>query len=255
MELQKETEVIGYVRVPIKFKIPDSSDMQARKNPFNKATHGSTLNNDKSQCSIAFKDTKLSNIHSHTFSATDSQSLPRPDSVLIPSHSLSLNDFAECITEDQCEWMSELGSESNIIEDVKKKKIDYTAVLSREVVYNFNIMSLSNFDTNADFKSKMIAVPGISKSKKILILDLDDTLTHTMNPSFNYSHINITDIKPKTLLYKNPESMFLNTIKILIRPNAIRLLEELSKYYQIIVICLPNNRFLQHLGNAMLIQY
>ena len=255
MELQKETEVIGYVRVPIKFKIPDSSDMQARKNPFNKATHGSTLNNDKSQCSIAFKDMKLSNIHSHTFSTTDSQSLPRPDAVLIPSHSLSLSDFAECITEDQCEWMSELGSEINVIEDVKKEKTDYTAMLSREVVYNFNIMSLSNFDTSSDFRSKMITVPGISKSKKILILDLDDTLTHTMNPSFNYSHINITDTKPKTLLYKNPESMCLNTIKILIRPNAIRLLEELSKFYLIIVIFLLNKTSLLHLRYVILIQY
>ena len=72
-------------------------------------------------------------------------------------------------------------------------------------------------------------------TNKTLLLDLDDTLVHTINTNFDYSMVNIDYNRAKTVIYKDDNSLNFTAIKVIVRPYAVKFLEELSKIYEIIV--------------------
>ena len=82
---------------------------------------------------------------------------------------------------------------------------------------------------------EIVLKPSNKKSGKTLILDLDDTLIHTINPLFDYSALNISYGRAQTVMYKNNEGPSFETIKVIIRPHALKFITELSSLYEIIV--------------------
>eukprot|EP00826_Nyctotherus_ovalis_P061295 TRINITY_DN8706_c0_g1_i1.p3 TRINITY_DN8706_c0_g1~~TRINITY_DN8706_c0_g1_i1.p3 ORF type:complete len:104 (+),score=1.52 TRINITY_DN8706_c0_g1_i1:553-864(+) len=78
--------------------------------------------------------------------------------------------------------------------------------------------------------------PAERKSNKTLVLDLDDTLIHMINPKFKYSNMNVCHASARTVIYKDQDTPTFNSTKIIIRPHALKLLRELSQLYEIVVL-------------------
>eukprot|EP00826_Nyctotherus_ovalis_P032132 TRINITY_DN2594_c0_g1_i2.p1 TRINITY_DN2594_c0_g1~~TRINITY_DN2594_c0_g1_i2.p1 ORF type:complete len:271 (-),score=18.88 TRINITY_DN2594_c0_g1_i2:311-1123(-) len=124
-------------------------------------------------------------------------------------------------------------------EEVKHSdSVPYTIKMTREVEQNFSVMKYLRLGSIEEVKFKEVALGTKSKraSDKTLILDLDGTLIYTLDPSLNYSAIDICHEQAKLVLYKDNNNSNEVSIKVLIRPHAIELLKELSKIYEIIVL-------------------
>ena len=171
------------------------------------------------------KKRKLENYHSKTASTLKIKTVDYP----------SINqNYSESITENGCDWVF-----------MKEEKVDsystsekYKIKMTNEVIYNFthicelespNLKEIESKSVNLEFKRSG------KITEKTLLLDLDDTLIHTINPNFNYSLLNTSHDGANTVIFKDILTHKIHTMKVLIRPHAIKLLEELSRLYEIII--------------------
>ena len=108
--------------------------------------------------------------------------------------------------------------------------------MTPEVEYNFNLMRKLDSTSTEEIKTKSVELSSRSKhsSNKTLILDMDETLIHSVKSYLDYSKLNVTVDEARTLTYRDNDFTFKN-FKVFIRPHAIRLLKELSELYEIIV--------------------
>jgi TFIIF-interacting CTD phosphatase-like protein len=147
-------------------------------------------------------------------------------------------------------------------EDEKTKKIKgvlYSIPFSKEVEFNFEHLRNLPFVFSDEILNNKTAIPIPldGTNKKTLFLDLDETLIHTIDPNYNYSSIGITHKKIQILTFLASATKLSLSLKIVIRPYAVKFLEELSDLYEIIVRSFPDiyYRFLQLHAKNMQIQY
>ena len=247
-----------YIRKPINITVPMLGDLQACKNPFNRKLKAETLKNIKGMRLLTARETKATSLHSRTLSNYQHKPYTRLSSLQVQQPTQLITETSDSVIEDSCSWMTESESDSNdsftpSIEEIKEK-VDKestpqssskfksavtSAVLSKEVEHNFAQIRKLTLPTPEEITSKEVILSYDPKSgrlsNKTLILDLDDTLIHTINPSFNYASINITHSNFKSTLYQDKETSSIYSIKVVVRPYAIPLLQELSSISEIIV--------------------
>lgn len=236
MELENSFENKSkYTRKPLNVSVPTLGDMQFSKNPFNKFFQPSNCTQRKVNCTINFHaDNTLKASKSSRFYR--SPTMPKPESIKIQENTGLLMEVEEGTDEEKCGWITEsTKEEENILEELKA--CDYAATITPEVEHNFNIIQhLDEVDMDEIMMKFMKLNRKTENLKdKTLVLDLDDTLIHTINPFFNYPTMNSIYKEAKIVTYKNIETSELVKIHVLIRPHAIRLLKELSQLYEIVV--------------------
>lgn len=153
-------------------------------------------------------------------------------------HVSLISEVSDTVTEDDCDWAfdSQIEDDEKSCEEQEMKEFA-KCELTREVQYNFTIMRLLNKATLEEIKAREVDLELVErKSNKTLVLDLDDTLIHMINPKFKYSSMNVCHASARTVIYKDQDTPTFNSIKIIIRPYALKLLEELSQLYEIVVL-------------------
>lgn len=197
--------------------IPHMGDTQFRNNPFRRFSRPGSRGN--SVC--GGKGVKTSKHY--------------PSSVYIPSAERPSYEFHTSPTRPEA---SPEKREQDNEEAKRSDSVPYTVQMTREVEHNFSVMKCLRLGSIEEVKFKEVALGAKSKraSDKTLILDLDGTLIYTIDPSLNYSAIDICHEQAKVVLYKDNNNSNEVSIKVLIRPHAIELLKELSKVYEIIVL-------------------
>jgi hypothetical protein len=242
MEINKDlkTNVSKYIRVPKKVEVPFMGDMQSRKNPFSKPVRYDTLKPKHTGTLINCQNSCGKRVHANTF--VNPQSPPCPEFFVVQRHEDISVDVTDTVTVDYCEWIFEeqIEDESDYENGQSNKLIPYELIL--EIQHNFSIMESLEKATLKEIKVREVVLKPVKrKSNKTLALDLDDTLIHMINPKFGYSYLNVCHSSAQIVLYKDIDTLSLNSIKVLIRPYALKLLEELAEIYEIVVIVYGNN--------------
>ncbi len=240
-----------YVRKPLKVFVPLMGDHQARKNPFSRRLRVETLREPIRSALLSPKELEESKKpHSRTLSSAVVCKHCHLSPAQIPLPVQQITEVSDMATESVANWTTENeGEESPVAsehEDTKSElefgteKSPFRAVLSHEIKYNFRTMRSILPATAAEVALKAVNldydVSAGRSSKKTLILDLDDTLIHTINPAFNYAAIDVTHSEFQTVFYQEPDDPSIYTLHVVVRPYAVQLLEELSKIYEIVVL-------------------
>jgi len=239
-----------YMRAPKKVEVPWMGDEQSKKNPFKKPIRVDTLEPKRAGTLINYQQSREKLLHASTF--VNSQSPRRPDFFTVQRHEYISSDVTDTVTVEDCECI--FGEQVESESDYEEEKIEKFTVykLTHEIQNNFLIMQSLEKATMEEIKIReVILKPAKRKSNKTLVLDLDDTLIHMINPRFTYSHLNVCHSSAQTVLYKDIDSPTFTSIKVLIRPYALKLLEELSEIYEIVVIVYVSISFLQQDRNIM----
>lgn len=226
-----------YIRKPLDFTIPDMNNMQCRKNPFTKSARSGTFNTSRIK-TLSSITNNGHNVKAHTLDMPLSSGVPRPNFIPMPRRSSTISEACESVTEESCGWVFEepIKTETEGKFEEYKDQNSEALELTPEIQYNFNAMRHIVEATPEEIISREVVLkPNNKKSAKTLVLDLDDTLIHTINPLFNYSALNISYGRAQTVLYKNNESPSFEAIKVIIRPYALKFITELSSLYEIIV--------------------
>lgn len=89
-----------------------------------------------------------------------------------------------------------------------------------------------------EIRKKLTLLPFFPKveSSKTLLLDLDETLIHVIDPKINYVSMNIPIATAKDIIFEDKLKNKCYPMKFFIRPFAIKMLRELSKIYEIAVM-------------------
>jgi hypothetical protein len=226
-----------YIRAPIRIEVPHMEDMQSRKNPFKKSSQNKTLKSKRSGTLVDYQVSSEGRVHAKTF--ITSQGPLCPTFLVVQRHETLISDTIDSISEDDCEWIFDEQVKPGSEESQEELKMEEYGKyeMTREIQYNFNIMRFLNKPTLEEVKAREVEL-GLAKTKrsKVLALDLDETLIHMMSPRLEYSTMNVCYGSAQTVLFKDPESQTFNSIKVIIRPHALKLLKELSLIYEIVVL-------------------
>jgi CTD small phosphatase-like protein 2 len=157
--------------------------------------------------------------------------LPRPDSARISIPEDNEVEVEEPISDEELEEANKASTTKKFITG------DTSASLSCEVISHFNTICEMSLTMEEEISKRAVELCKTPKgsSGKTLVLDMDDTLIHTLIPIFNYSKIKFNYNNPKTVMYKDEGTLTLYTAKVIIRPYALELLKELSKLYEIVI--------------------
>ena len=115
----------------------------------------------------------------------------------------------------------------------------YELKMSRELLYNFRILEPMRTDVTKEVESKQILLPNprsTKHSKKTLLVDLDDTLVHTMDPQLDYSSVNIDPSMIRETEYFDYEYSVTVDLKCVIRPYALKFIQEIRPFSAFIVL-------------------
>ena len=90
--------------------------------------------------------------------------------------------------------------------------------------------------TSEEIQARITMLPDLKSKKlsnKVLFLDMDDTLIHSIKPGEKL--VNIAEKFIHTIQYFEPGNPNIVDMKVIIRPFAIRFIEEMSSIYEIVV--------------------
>jgi len=232
MNYNEDTDTTAIsVKEPFKLTIPHLNDMQAKKNPFCKSSSLET--------SLISKISIMTTVHKnfHEYEGEDQvivikiPCLPRPDSVRIPIPEDNESEVEEPISDDELKDADELSTTKEVITGRTSVSLSY------EIIVHFNTMRNMPLTLKEEVYARTVELCNQPKgsSGKTLILDMDDTLIHTLISSLNYSKIRLDHKNAKIIMYKDEDKLTLYSAKVIIRPYALELLKELSKIYEIVI--------------------
>eukprot|EP00829_Urostomides_striatus_P002014 TRINITY_DN1217_c0_g1_i4.p1 TRINITY_DN1217_c0_g1~~TRINITY_DN1217_c0_g1_i4.p1 ORF type:complete len:316 (-),score=64.45 TRINITY_DN1217_c0_g1_i4:53-1000(-) len=257
--IEDENDTV-YVKKPLKFVIPHFGDSQSSKNPFFHSLQSYTMKCPVSQkIKNTFEETPDLEIHA-AYTLSTNFTRQQLKTVRVERTMPISPDMGDCVSL-QTEWITEsdwdILTESvdegfaiqtiesnansnevqnlNIESDSNRYAIDYCP----EVNFNFEKLLKAPFISQSEINLKGIFLPKTHKPKKrsnkTLLLDLDDTLIHAINKSFDYSRINIVHKNIKTIQIEDELTHEDREIQFIIRPYAIEFLKKLSSIYEIVI--------------------
>lgn len=234
---RKAEEEVYYCKKALKVAVPVMGDEQSRKNPFSKGAQDSTLSSTQHGTLFKLDEVNALNKRSNTVRTAELQ-FPRPASTQIPKPCRSSTEQPD----DCFDWLVDNETGSGTEEEKVAAVGKHRARASKEVEYNFKILRTLPLPSEEEVKLREVELScgcgNIRSSDKTLILDLDETLIHTINVSLDYSAVNIPQKKVHSIFYKDQEDPSINIVKVIIRPYALDFLERLSQTYEIVVLLL-----------------
>ena len=226
-------------------EIPYMGDMQASKNPFSKGKVTSLLRNscpDKIESPTPEPEAKCA-----PFSIIGVKD--KSTQVQNPSlHSANLSVYLmkgfkklEASTPRETSTKIDQSTyERKVSVDNTKSSREERTKLSSEVKRNFKKLIKLTLPTIGEIACRRVMLPPIEslkkKTNKTLVLDIDGTLIYKINSSSFDDSLNEGQSKQIPVTYKDTLTSNSCSVKVVIRPYAIRLLQELSPLYEIIVI-------------------
>ena len=114
--------------------------------------------------------------------------------------------------------------------------LERSLTMSNEVISNFNVIEKIDGVTMMDIlrRKVILTFPKGRKTEKTLLLDMDETLIHTLNPMIHYPKC-IEMSKIHSLTFNDPVTCTHEKIDIVIRPYAIELLQQMHPLCEIII--------------------
>jgi hypothetical protein len=112
----------------------------------------------------------------------------------------------------------------------------YQSVLTEEIIQNFQCMEDVLPALECELESLCFSLP--PSSKKLLLLDLDETLLHTLNPALNYDSSGLALDSVQAVSMPAEDGTGDTELYVVLRPYARELLQTLSPIYQIVVTSL-----------------
>ena len=253
--MKKEEEKVKYettyCRKPLTFVLPALKESQAAKNPFKRPFKFSTMTKLKAEeiKTSSTMPTALKKFQSLT-PTQEKRTRINLDKVVKPSlftgdsiegHDASFDEEnhnkINNIVEDHKEEIKK--SEAKKTEEKKQEAYpEYDFSLSKEVLFFFSELQKIEHISMDEVSKKYVLLPDIKGklSNKTLLLDLDDTLVHTIDPTLNYSTIKIDKSELKAAMYVDPFQSSIVSIKVIIRPYALQFLKELSLLFEVVVL-------------------
>lgn len=243
---------ITYTRKPISFILPALENSQATKNPFHSRLQGKTMPASFQNLHVNTSRDVTESVKVRWLSLTPT-SLKRAklDMKKVQKPSTFANEPPSPTSEDE-KKIETSKEERKIVnfdipsfpEDEEEK---YKAKLTKEIEHYFRELPNIGFIAMEEVIKKYTILPDHKgKQKNTLLLDLDDTLVHTIDPKLNYKTIQINSQDVKNSMYHDPYLNSIISIKVIIRPFAIKFLQELKSFYEIVVCYFPSIlRFLQ----------
>eukprot|EP01022_Parablepharisma_sp_SALTPOND_P007985 TRINITY_DN135024_c1_g1_i1.p3 TRINITY_DN135024_c1_g1~~TRINITY_DN135024_c1_g1_i1.p3 ORF type:complete len:321 (-),score=30.80 TRINITY_DN135024_c1_g1_i1:2943-3905(-) len=231
---------ITYSRKPLSFVLPALRESQAAKNPFRKfyLRLKTTTNIKVTGSSLQGTSDPPPVKKFHSLTPTQ-QKRTKVTLEKVPKPSLFVSEPVEGDSSPLEDY--ENSEKEELKKGEKDKELqepDYEITLTREVMYHFRELEKVGFVSLEEVRKKSITLPdvkGKKKSNKTLLLDLDDTLVHTVDPNLNYSSIKIDTANVKCTMYLDPYLSSMVNLKVVIRPNAMKFLQEISPFYEIVV--------------------
>ena len=249
MKAKSSTNVCSvYVRKALNVNLPQTEDKHYLKNPFNRFLRANTLRPKLVSSMQYLLPQSQPTLRSRTMApqAEKASSHPKPEQTKKPEAHLNESAFSSSWLAESDEEAATSGDEvspeeskeqvQEEVEEAEKVSSNFEVKLSKEVAFNFARLSLINPVTSEEVYLKQITLPDAHKThKKTLILDMDDTLIHTINGEIDYRELGVAHKDIKTTFYEDP-SIGTLCISFVIRPYAIKFLKEMSRLYEIIVI-------------------
>jgi len=225
-------------RKPLVYVIPELRDSQHKKNPFKKLAKHKTVEVAASEASKEFiaNDTPANDERKMPSLSPSKLNRARTSLIQVPKPS----DPIESMEEDDKELNANSPTTIAIgIKDRSSVLPFFRLSLDKEVRCNFEeIRKYTFFISSEEVDKKLIALPEVKDRlcKKTLLIDLDDTLVHTLNPKLNYSLIRINKSQIISTKYEDPYLKNESAIEVIVRPNALEFLQELRSLYELVVI-------------------
>lgn len=124
--------------------------------------------------------------------------------------------------------------------------IPYQRSITQEIEHSFTLLKNIHLASIREIALKQVNLP--KTLKKTLVLDLDETLVHTMDKGNCYPH----KISNSDKIYISNENGETEEYQVLIRPHAKEFIQKLAGVYDIIVInYITYNRFSQQAQDFM----
>ncbi len=249
-----------FVRKSLQFTLPSLGNMQERKNPFSKMLKLGTF---RPGTVGAPKGRETPIGHSLTMFKPEHKALPHVVPQQVPHPAPPLTDVSDSILYTLTSWLSDSDEDSEVelssltIQSGEESQVSirssrkivapklpvpggyYTVPLSKEVEYNFKQLPHVPTVLPSEIAVRTLKLADNAlkskSSNKTLVLDLDDTLIHTIDPNFNYAAKGVKHYNFKNLLYQDAATGQIYPIKVLVRPYAIQLLNELSSIFEMVV--------------------
>lgn len=229
--MESIAEPSPYLRKPLRVAVPVMDDVHSRKNPFSRTLYSNTVTSTQGGTLSDLKEKESLKKRSNTVRIKVDE-LPRfPINQILMPHRLDGEGLEDWMIGEKIENEGKRTGEETKIEGTEKDQVSIT----EELKHNFKIIRTLSLPTEEEIKSLKIPFP--ETSKKTLVLDLDETLIHTIDPSLDYSALNVKRKEIKPIFYRDNKNPNVYSIKVLIRPFAIEFLKELSKDYEIVVKC------------------
>ncbi len=112
---------------------------------------------------------------------------------------------------------------------------EFSVRLTAEVARQFAEITRRGFISMEEVAKKSITLPD-STYTNTLFLDLDDTLTHTMNWMIDYSKVDVSYKDVKQVAYLDKKSNTTISMKAIVRPFARQFLEQIKSLFEIVVL-------------------
>jgi hypothetical protein len=123
---------------------------------------------------------------------------------------------------------------------------EYEFSVTKEIEYHFQQLEKIGFISMEEVAKKFTLLPELSptiaRTRKTLVLDLDDTLVHTIHPKLNYTSIRMNKADIKSVVYEDPALKSLIPIKVVLRPFALRFLQEVKPLFELVVLLIGIRR-------------
>ena len=145
----------------------------------------------------------------------------------------SLNEISQ--NEKPAKEIKKLEPQKTISDDIYKI-LSLDSLITEEIHKYFLEMKGMPETKMEEILSRKISLTPLTKrlSNKTLILDLDDTLVHTVDETKKYSQKDLKDAEVNIVHYYEPKKGVKIDIKFIIRPFALSFLQEISSYFEVI---------------------
>ena len=229
---------VTLLRKPLSFILPILHESQAEKNPFKRNyIKASSLKMDRNPTTEIAKSGSNANGLKKTGASTPAaQGRAKASLEKTPKPSLFSSEPADEAEQDNHSMAAAVKEEKKI--DTKERLPEYEVVLTREILYNFKELDKIGLTTLQEINNRSVILPEVKgrSTSKTLILDLDDTLMHTMDPQLNYSSLQMDSDAIKQVRYADPLTTSLVSTNVVIRPGAAGFLKEVRSLYEVVVI-------------------
>ncbi|MDR3548258.1 MAG: NIF family HAD-type phosphatase [Candidatus Pacebacteria bacterium] len=221
--------------------VPSVRDSQARKNPFRKLCKHRTA-----------ELPPLAEEQKGTQTPTDAGCKRKPSFSSLEVVYRARGTFervpkpssdTEAAEEDEIEEQKAIDQPKKAPLDTVPPAPDYALTLTKEVEYNFKEIEKIGVIPEEEINIRRLMLPEAKgrSVKKTLLLDLDDTLAHTLNPRIDYEMLNVKRGEVHHTKFTDPFTGEETSVGVVARPYADHFLRELRGLYEIVVFLIKDD--------------